>query len=404
MIVEIKNSRLSGNAVFPPSKSMSHRLIIAASLASGESVVRNISRCDDTLATMASLSALGVKFTKDNENIRVCGIDINEATAQGELLVNESGSTLRFLTPIAYLTDKEITFKGAKRLFERPLSVYQEIAERLGLEFTPAENSLTVKGKLTPGEYKIPGNISSQFITGLLFALPMLDGDSKIVIQPPFESRPYVDMTIKALDTFGVLVKYEDEYTIVIKGKQKYTAADTIVEGDWSGGAFLFALSMLHPEISISGYDTESLQGDKVCLEYFDKIKNGNPTLDISDCPDLGPILFALAAYFGGATFTGTKRLKIKESDRAEAMKCELEKLGARVEIHEDSVTVKGGSLHTPTEILDGHNDHRIVMSLATLASKLGGKISGAEAINKSYPEFFEVFSLLGGEMEIFEE
>jgi 3-phosphoshikimate 1-carboxyvinyltransferase len=404
MLVKIENSNLAGKAVFPPSKSMSHRLIIAASLASGESVVRNVSRCDDTLATMASLTALGAKFIKGDDNIRVGGIDINEASADSELFVNESGSTLRFLIPLAYLTDKEITFRGAKRLFERPLSVYQNIADDLGLVFRPAEDSLTVKGRLTPGEYKIPGNISSQFITGLLFALPMLDGDSKIVIQPPFESRPYVDMTIKALETFGVSVEYEDEYTILIKGRQRYTAADTAVEGDWSGGAFLFALSMLHPEISISGYDKESLQGDKICLEYFEKIRAGNPALDISDCPDLGPILFAMAAYFSGATFTGTKRLKIKESDRAEAMRCELEKFGARVEISEDSVTVKGGDLHEPVELLSGHGDHRIVMSLATLASKLGGKILGAEAIKKSYPEFFEVFSLLGGEMEISEE
>lgn len=404
MKVEIKNSRLAGKAVFPPSKSMSHRLIIAASLAPGESVIRNVSKCDDTLATIASLSMLGVKFIKEDDNIRVCGIDINEATAKGELFVNESGSTLRFLIPIAYLTGQEITFKGAKRLFERPLSVYQNIAEYLGLKFTLGEDSLTVKGRLTPGVYNIPGNISSQFITGLLFALPIMDSDSKIIIEPPFESRPYVDMTIKALNDFGVSVEYENEYTILIKGKQRYAAADTAVEGDWSGGAFLFALSMLHPEIYVSGYDRESLQGDKVCLEYFEKIKAGNPTLDISDCPDLGPILFAMAAYFGGATFTGTKRLRIKESDRAEAMKQELEKLGARVIIYEDSVTVRGRDLHAPTDILDGHNDHRIVMSLATLASRLGGKITGAEAIKKSYPEFFEVFSLLGGEMEIFEE
>ena len=404
MIVEIKSSKLSGEAVFPPSKSVSHRLIIAASLASSESVISGVSKCDDALATMNSLSALGVKFTIEDENIRVGGIDINEAQPRGELLVNESGSTLRFLIPIAYLTGREITFRGARRLFERPLSVYRDIAEKMGLGFTLGEDFLTVKGKLLAGEYVIPGNISSQFITGLLFALPIISGDSRIIIEPPFESRPYVDMTIEALKAFGITVEYESEFTIFVRGNQRYTAANASVEGDWSGGAFLLALSMLHPEICVSGYNTESLQGDKICVEYFEKIRCGHPTLDISDCPDLGPVLFAMAAYFNGAKFTGTKRLKIKESDRAEAMRCELEKFGAEVKISDDEVVVKSGKLCTPTTKLDGHNDHRIVMSLAILASKLGGKIKGAEAINKSYPEFFEVFSLLGGEMEIFEE
>ena len=299
---------------------------------------------------------------------------------------------------------KKITFKGAERLFERPLSVYREIANELGLDFTLGADSLTVKGKLVAKRYTVPGNISSQFITGLLFALPLLNDDSEIIIKPPFESRPYVDMTIETMKTFSVNVEYKDEYTISVKGNQKYLPASTTVEGDWSGGAFLFALSMLHPKIQVGGYNRESLQGDKVCLEYFENIKAGNPTLDISNCPDLGPILFAIAAYYGGATFTGTRRLRIKESDRAMAMKTELEKFGAKVEVLDDTVTVNGGSLHAPKEILKGHNDHRIVMSLSTLASKLGGKIQGAEAINKSYPEFFEVFSMLGGEMEISED
>ncbi len=404
MTVEIKSSSLSGSAIFPPSKSLTHRLIIAASLAMGESVISGASNCDDAIATMNSLSAIGAKFHKTDDGIRVRGIDINEAVPTDRLSVNESGSTLRFLIPLAYLTGKKITFKGAKRLFERPLSVYKDIADELGLDFTLGVDSLTVKGKLMAKRYIVPGNISSQFITGLLFALPLLNGDSEIIIKPPFESRPYVDMTIKAVKTFGVNAEYKDEYTISVKGNQKYLPTSATVEGDWSGGAFLVALSMIHPKIQVSGYNMESLQGDKVCLEYFEKIKEGNPTLDISDCPDLGPILFTMAAYYGGATFTGTRRLRIKESDRAMAMKTELEKFGAEVEVLDDTVTVKGGSLHSPKEILKGHNDHRIVMSLATLASRLGGKIQGAEAINKSYPEFFEVFSMLGGKMEISED
>ena len=233
-----------------------------------------------------------------------------------------------------------------------------------------------------------------------MFALPFIEENSKIIIEPPFESRPYIDMTIDALASFGVQVKFEDENTIAIEGNQRYSPANTTVEGDWSGGAFLLALKMLHEGIDVCGFNDHSLQGDRVCEEYFNKIKEGDPTLDITDCPDLGPILFSMAAYFNGATFTGTKRLKIKESDRASAMKVELEKLGARVDVFDDTVRVYGG-VNKPTECIFGHNDHRIVMAMATLLSKLGGSISGAEAIKKSYPEFFEVIKKLNAKLEI---
>ena len=313
------------------------------------------------------------------------------------------------------MTGNSVRFVGKERLFQRPLSVYAEIAKKYGAEFEILESSLNVCGKIQSGEYRLRGDISSQFITGLLFALPLLQGDSKIIIEPPFESRPYVDMTVATLKKFGIDVEFEDEDTIAIGGNQKYRRGNFSCEGDWSGGAFLFALGLLHPEIKVSGYDASSLQGDKVCLENFEKINGAGansanagatfatPIIDISDCPDLGPILFAMAAYFGGAEFIGTRRLLIKESDRAGAMAAELQKFGAVLEVYENSVKVHGGNLHTPSEVLIGHNDHRIVMSLAVLCSILGGEICGADAIAKSYPEFFEVFSSLGGNIEILE-
>lgn len=436
MVVKIEKSRLFGVAEFPPSKSDSHRLIIAAALCRGESVISGISLCDDVLATIESLRALGAEISLSENVARIRGIDIRKSAALRELPVGESGSTLRFLIPLALMTGNRIKFVGKERLFQRPLSVYEKIAKKYGAEFEISDSRLELCGKIQSGEYRLRGDISSQFITGLLFALPLLQGDSKIIIEPPFESRPYVDMTVATLGKFGIEVRFEDENTIAVKGGQKYRGGNFSSEGDWSGGAFLFALELLHPDIKVSGYDASSLQGDKVCVEYFERIKSasvgvtcggaadsacarvtcggaadsncarvtlGTPIIDISDCPDLGPVLFAMASYFGEAEFYGTRRLLIKESDRAGAMAAELWKFGARLEIYENSVKVFGGNLHEPSEALCGHGDHRIVMSLAVLCSIFGGEIHGAEAIGKSYPEFFEVFSSLGGNIRILE-
>ena len=404
MLIRIDKKRLSGTAAFPPSKSDSHRLLISAALAEGESIIRGISKCDDVMATIESLRALGTDISISGDTATVKGIDIRKAYADRPLYVNESGSTLRFLIPIALLMGKETRFTGKERLFERPLGIYRDITLGIGGRFDLEKNGLTVSGKLSGGEYRVKGDVSSQFITGLLFALPLLENDSRIVIEPPFESRPYVDMTVDTLRKFGVKVEFEDENTILISGRQKYIPHDDTVDGDWSAGAFLIALGHLHPDVKVSGYNRDTLQGDSKCVEYLDMLKGGYSRIDISDCPDLGPILFAMAAYFGGAEFTGTRRLLIKESDRCGAMAEELEKFGAEVDISENSVTVRGGDLHKPNCMINGHNDHRIVMSMAVLCSIFGGEIDGAEAVKKSYPEFFEVMKNLGRRIDNLEQ
>ncbi len=396
MLIRIEKNKLSGAVAFPPSKSDSHRLLIAAALAEGESVIRGISKCDDVMATIESLRALGIDISISGDVATVKGIDIRKSYADKPLYVNESGSTLRFLIPLALLNGEVTRFEGKERLFERPLGIYRDITLESGGRFDVEKNGLTISGKLSSGEYKVRGNVSSQFITGLLFALPLLEKDSRIIIQPPFESRPYVDMTVDTLRKFGIKVTFEDENTILISGRQKYIPHDDTVEGDWSAGAFLFALGHLHPEVKACGYNRDTLQGDSKCIEYLDVLKGGYSRIDISDCPDLGPILFAMAAFFEGAEFTGTRRLLIKESDRCGAVAEELRKFGAEVVISENSVTVRGGNLHKPSEMIRGHNDHRIVMSMAVLCSIFGGKIEGAEAVKKSYPEFFEVMKNLG--------
>jgi 3-phosphoshikimate 1-carboxyvinyltransferase len=287
---------------------------------------------------------------------------------------------------------------------KRPLSVYEKLFEENNMLFAKFENRfLSVDGPLKSGIFTLDGSVSSQFISGLLFALPLLDGDSTIIITPPFESRPYVDMTLDAMKKFGVSASFDGEYTIRIKGAQKYVASEHTVEGDWSAAAFIYALSAIGGDVSIDGLNEKSLQGDMVCQELFERLKARDRIIDISNCPDLAPILFSLASYFGGARFTGTRRLKDKESSRAEAMAEELAKFGISVTIDENSVTVNNGELHSPSEPLASHNDHRITMALAILLTAVGGEIEGAESVMKSYPNFFDDLKSLGIELTISE-
>lgn len=395
MVAEISASKAKGSVIAPPSKSMAHRMLICAALASGTSKIYNIARSEDILATIDCLSALGAEFRFENDFVLVNGINFENIKNPICANCRESGSTLRFMVPIMLLTGAECTLTGSDYLFTRPLTIYEEICKKFGFVFDKQASSLTIMGRLKCGKYKIPGNISSQFISGLLFALPMLKDDSKIIITGDFESRSYIDLTISALNQFGIKVDFT-ENELYIYGNQVYKPAEIAVEGDYSNSAFFDALNCLGSNIEIQGLNPDSYQGDKVYNKYFNAIKNGMPTLDITDCPDLAPILFTLAAFYNGAVFTGTRRLKMKESDRAAVMQKELSHFGANIEVYENSVVVNKSKLHKPQVVLNGHNDHRIVMSLSVLLSVFGGKISGAEAVSKSFPDFFDKISSLG--------
>ena len=293
------------------------------------------------------------------------------------------------------LSGEKITLTGSNRLFERDLSIYEEIAGQNDIVFKTKENSLTVCGKLKSGDYKIRGNISSQFISGLLFALPLLEGDSSLLIIGEYESEPYVNLTVKTLNDFGVKIqRCGREYKI--KGNQRYLPKKTTVEGDYSNAAFLDGFNLLGGNVRVTGLNSSSLQGDKVYVDMYNDLKSGKRRFDLSNCPDLAPVMFALSAVNGGSCFTGTKRLKIKESDRAVAMKQELLKFGIRLDVGENDVTVHSGILKFPTETLCGHNDHRIVMALSLLCSVVGGSISEAESVAKSYPDYFSKIKSLG--------
>ena len=396
MTITVHKGRAEGTVVAPPSKSAAHRMLICAGLSRGDSLIRGVSPSQDILATIDCLRALGVECrTKDN-CVEVKGTAIRTAAADTVLRCRESGSTMRFFIPIALTRSESIRLEGSRTLLSRPMDVYADICRERGLTFEQTKESITVKGPLSAGEFKVRGDISSQFISGLLFALPMLDADSVIDIIPPAESRLYVDMTIQALAKFGVQVARPSEYRLEIPGRQTYLGQDLTVEGDYSNAAFFYALNALGSDITITGLDADSLQPDKVCQNLIAQLDRPQPQIDIRECPDLGPILMAVAAAKHGAVFTGTKRLRIKESDRAQAMAEELEKFGARVDIGPDYVQVRPEAFHRPEKALDGHNDHRVIMSLAVLLTLTGGVIEGAQAVNKSFPDFFDKLNGLG--------
>ncbi len=393
MIVNIKKSKAIGKVAAPPSKSAAHRALICGAL-SGGSRIENIEYSNDILATLDCLKALGAEVEKRGNTITLGALN-PFASKEAVLDCRESGSTLRFMIPICMLSGSKITLKGSERLFARNLTIYEEIAKQNGILFDKGEDSLTVCGTLKSDDYKIAGNISSQFISGLLFALPLLSGDSTLEITGDYESEPYVDLTLKALSDFGIVIEKCDR-VYKIKGNQKYTAQHITVEGDYSNAAFLDGFNLLGGDVTVTGLDENSLQGDRIYRQMYTDLKSDKKQFDLSNCPDLAPVMFALSAVYGGAHFTGTKRLKIKESDRASAMAQELAKFGIKVDVADNDVTVYSGELKAPTDVLCGHNDHRIVMALSLLCTLTGGSINEAESVAKSYPDYFSKIKSLG--------
>ena len=384
----------SGNVAAPPSKSMAHRLLISAGLSNGVSRITGVAPSQDVSATIDCLTALGAKIVLDGDVATVCGADPRKA-ADAHLPCRESGSTLRFFLPLCLLSGGTATLSGSAKLLSRPLSVYETLSKEKGFALEKSGTAVRVTGKLTPGEYKIPGDVSSQFVSGLLFALPLLNGDSVIRLIPPIESGSYIELTLAALAAFGIQAERTDETTVRVPGGQSYRPCDTTVEGDWSNAAPFLSLG-----VPVTGLDPESLQGDRRVADLLAELDRGCAAVDLSDCPDLAPVLFAHAALRHGGTFTGTRRLAIKESDRGQAMKTELAKCGVAVKIAENEITVAGGA-KKPTEPFAGHNDHRIVMAAAVLSATLGGEIDGIEAVAKSYPDFFQQLQSVNIKVEI---
>lgn len=396
MKVKILPSKTSGEVSAPPSKSFAHRYLIGSVLSRGKCVIKNIADSDDISATLSCIEQLGGSVTKDGNIVTV--IPTNEKQIENAVFdCKESGSTLRFFIPVVLATGaKNCTFLGSERLLARGIKEYEKLFENSDVTIKSDEKSIEVNGTLSAGNYEISGEVSSQYTTGMLFALSRLSGKSTLKITGNAESRAYVDMTIKVLKDFGADITETEKNFFEINGKGRLSPGEFTVEGDWSNAAFLIALSRLVGTISVSGLNENSVQGDRFCTAAFDALDGENAEIDLKDCPDLAPILFSYAAYKNGGKFINTRRLRVKESDRANVMAEELKKFGANVKVYENSVEIEKTQLKPPIVPLCGHNDHRIVMALSVLAAVFGAEIDGAEAVNKSYPDFFRVIKKAG--------
>ena len=415
MNVTIKPAPLSGKVMIPPSKSLSHRAIIAASLASGKSVISNVLYSNDIKATIEAMRALGATIDEYEDSLVIYGSKVKRV--KNVINAGESGSTIRFMIPIALVNGSFMEFRGENHLVKRPLDTFFEIFDDQGIKYERGEDYLPLKvySGLKSGIFKIRGDISSQFITGLLYALPLLDGDSKIIITTNLESKGYIDLTLDMLKKYGITIENKDYKEFIVKGNQVYRPYDYTIEGDFSQSAFFLVADCLGADIKLLAMNMDSHQGDKKILkdieDFHSKIhfedeilfaEKGNTlgaTIDFSQSPDLGPALTVLAALSDGTSeFINAGRLRIKECDRITSMKEELEKMGASIIEHEEGRTIHGVKmLHGA--VLDSHNDHRVAMALAMASLKTNGeiKILNAGCVSKSYPNFWSVFEKLGG-------
>ncbi|MDY4920939.1 MAG: 3-phosphoshikimate 1-carboxyvinyltransferase [Phascolarctobacterium sp.] len=427
--LKIFPTKLSGVVTSPSSKSMGHREIICAGLAAGTSIIDNISMSKDIEATMRCLRAINVAVDEipsmipGRKALQISGTGHPMAAADS-VDCGESGSTLRFFLPLGANLNCPLTFVGHGKLVSRPLQAYYDIFDEQFVQYfnNNGELPVTVNGKLSPGIYKLPGDVSSQFVSGLLFVLPLLSGDSVIEITSPLESSAYVDMTINCLKKFGIEIVNENNAhrRYLVKGKQHYQAQDSQVEGDWSQAAFWTVGGALGDAITCAGVTMDSLQGDKAVVEIMQRmgaklaVETGSVTvkagttqatvIDGSNCPDIIPILTVLAAVSEGEThIINAGRLRIKECDRLAAITTELNKMGAEIIEEPEGLIVKGKpeGLKGGVEV-DAWNDHRIAMSLAIAAQKCAEPIilSGAESVAKSYPTFWEDYASVGGHVE----
>ena len=413
----IEPGRIGGTLEAPPSKSMAHRLLICAGLAGGESVIDRVDPSQDVRATARALEALGARVRLENGRARVTGCGGALRLPGGPVDCGESGSTLRFLIPLFAGCGGPVRLLGHGRLMQRPQDVYARLFAQQGLPFAQDGDGLCLCGPLRPGEYRVEGGVSSQFISGLLLALPLLSGDSVLRVTSPFESQSYVVLTLAAMEDFGVRVRREQN-DFFIPGNQRYLPRDCTVEGDASQAAFFAVLGAVRGGVTVTGLRPDSRQGDRVIFSIlrrcgadmtpvpggwrFEKSALHAVDIDLADCPDLGPILMVLGLFCEGETvIRNAGRLRVKESDRIAAMQREVEKLGGRIEAEGGTVRVRGAALHG-AQNLAAHNDHRVVMALAAaaLAADVPVCIDGAQAVQKSWPDFFERARELGAEVK----
>ena len=405
--VTISPKLLSGTVTVPPSKSQAHRLLLCAALARGESCVGNVAFSQDIRATLGCMEALGAAWRMTSPtSVQIFGAAMEEWSGElPHMDCGESGSTLRFLIPIALAVAGGGVFTGRGRLMQRPQKPYFDLFDEKGIFYEQRGDTLTVRGKLVPGEYRLPGNVSSQFFTGLLYALSLLDGPSTLISTTALESADYITMTIDAMEKAGVkITQSADKRSYFIK-PSKYSSFTENVEADWSQAGFWYAAIALGSALELEGMNAFSAQGDMVVVSHFLRLtQEGEVTIDVSDCPDLVPPLAVMAAVRRGTThLVNAARLRIKESDRLASVTAALNGLGAEVEELSDSLTIRGkDSLAGGTEV-DCCNDHRIAMMAAVAATRCEKPVTllGADCVKKSYPNFWEHYQMLGGELDV---
>ena len=403
MDIKITPTFLHGKITVPPSKSISHRALICAALAGGESRLHNVLDCEDTRATVDALTALGADITQNGSDIAVKGI--SSPAKKADINCRESGSTLRFMIPVAAALGTDTTFDGSANLPNRPITPYLEEFPKHGVTFGSAKMPYSIGGKLAGGDFYVTGDISSQFITGYMLALPLIGKDSTIKLTSELQSRPYAELTADVMRTFGVNTEItENEFRIA--ADSRYSPREYTVEADMSQAAFFLVANAVGGNTEPVNLNYNSVQGDRAVIEITrDYAANGGKAFDINteNIPDLVPILTVLACFAEGTShITGCARLRIKECDRLAAVSDELNKLGAKIEAGEDFLTIHGvKSLHGGDCIT--YNDHRIAMSLAIASQRCTEPliIRGAECVSKSYPGFFKDFTALGGKYDV---
>ena len=409
----IKADKLVGELSPPPSKSVLHRYIIASSLAKGTSKIENISFSEDIIATIEAMKKIGAKIEKKDNYLLIDGRDTFKNLNENiEIDCNESGSTLRFLFPLSIVKENKVLFKGRGKLFKRPMTPYFQNFEKFKIKHLYMdENAILLEGQLKAGIYEIDGNISSQFITGLLFSLPLLDGESKIIINGKLESSNYIDISLDCLNKFGVKIINNSYQEFIIEGNQSYRVGNYRTEADYSQGAFFLVANAIGSKIKINDLSEDSLQGDKKIIDYISEIDNWNSkdilVLDGSETPDIIPILSLKAAVSGKKIeIVNIERLRIKESDRLKATVEELSKLNFDLIEKKDSILINSRenfkvNKNEKAISLSAHSDHRIAMMIAIAATCYDGEIllDNLDCVKKSYPNFWEVFLSLGGKV-----
>lgn len=424
---KIYPGKLNGSVKIPPSKSMAHRAVICAALGNSISKITNVDYSDDIIATIEAMKSLGAEIIKKDDYLEVIGIKspnnkCGDIKSERVIDCNESGSTLRFLVPIAAIFDGVNRFIGRGNLGKRPLDTYYKIFDEQGIKYSYKEGilDLVTEGRLKAGDFKVKGNISSQFITGLLFTLPLLDGDSKIIITTEMESKGYIDLTLSAMKDFGIEVINNDYKEFIVKGNQTYVSCDYRVEGDYSQAAFFLCADALKNNVDALDLKRDSLQGDKEVIDILERmgvkietcgsgLKGEAPesikatVIDGSQCPDIIPVVSLVAALCEGtSTVINAGRLRIKECDRLAAVTSELNKLGAKITEKPDGLIIEGVKKFKGGVEVWSHKDHRIAMTLAVASTACEEPIiiKDYECVSKSYPQFWDDFKNLGGKFD----